>query len=320
MNKWCLSSSVCQQCCVWFLTVTHLSQTPLNLGWHQRSFHPRQWSAQLWRFPVARWQNTFTVHFHFIHEAFSSGTNHTGRCVSQHSLHDQLAMTILSSLTEVPQTEQKNVPWLMQCWSVICRCLAQMKLRISAHPQLQKLNTCFPVHNLTKSHSRESTDKSHTHTGSKTADHNLRHVRPLSSPFSVCGCPCALLSFQTRSNDFLIVARETGVAFFRLRTACLADENTKQARDRETKELLWYSQTKRPWKAKGFSVLLQAKQHFKSFYNLFIFRRTDPSYTGTLKRKCSRYIYIYLTYWALNCVVCCQYAKRGHQTAIVPVN
>lgn len=120
-NNLLLCSGFRQRECVWWTRVCPVLYAngvqfdswhrPQNLGRHQHSFGPQQWLAQLWKCPVARGENIFTANYHFIHAAFLSGTNYTGRCVSQHSLHDQqLAMTILSSSTEVPLTKPKTRP------------------------------------------------------------------------------------------------------------------------------------------------------------------------------------------------------------------
>lgn len=58
---------------------------------------------------------------------------------------------------------------------------------------------------------------SDTHSGNKTADHNLHYARSLSVSFRVCGRPCALLSFQTRASHSWIVAVETRVGLLNQR-------------------------------------------------------------------------------------------------------
>lgn len=44
-----------------------------------------------------------------------------------------------------------------------------------------------------------------------------------------------------------------------------ADGKAKQAQERTSEELLWYSETKRPRKAEGVSLLPQARQHYKAW-------------------------------------------------------
>lgn len=190
-------------------------------------------------------------------------------------------MTVPSSSTEVPPTGEKNPKnnTFTDSCSVgvspvhVWRHLSQMTLRISARRHLQTLNTCFPTHNLTKSHSGKQSHKTHTHT--QAAKQLITIYTGFSN--SAAGCRCALLSFQTRANnDSLIVAGETRVA---LLSHHLYEHAPIPARPVKGKtgwqmemlnkhnigELRCYSQTKRPRQAEVFSLLLGAKQHYKSW-------------------------------------------------------
>lgn len=81
--------------------------------------------------------------------------------------------------------------------------------------------------------------------------------------FGHSAAPCARLSFQTRSNDILMIARETRVAFL---SQHLNERASFQgsAVYGQSEKLLWYSKTARLWQAKCFSLLLQARQNHKS--------------------------------------------------------
>lgn len=141
--------------------------------------------------------------------------------------------------------------WLLQCWNIIClfnfdTISVKTLLSISAplHSHTWAVVVLFLIHNLTNGYSGQC--KPHTctdtrvrlrpagcraeripavscvaatptHSGNKTADHKLHYARPLSVSFRVCGCPCALLPFQTRASHSWIVAIETRVGLLNQR-------------------------------------------------------------------------------------------------------
>lgn len=294
------------KCWVQFLANAHSSQKALNLRGHWCSFHPRQWSAPLWRCPAAWRKKVFTAHFHFIDAAFSSGTSHTGRwavpaLLTRPATGDDCTELVNGSAAD---RRKKNIHWLMQRWSITCPCLTPSQPNDITH---------FCPSSLTNFKYLLSNTQSDKSTFSRVDGLNKHRQQNNWSQSALCSATKRLLHSVWKPLCTLVIpnvvekwfldcyprnkscfAQSTPVWARPIprptcqRRECLADGNAKQARHRKSEELLWYSQTKRPRQAEGFSLLPQAWQHYKS-WNIF-FKRTDRTeikhfYTGTQTRK-----------------------------------
>lgn len=207
--------------------------------------------------PAARRQNMLPAQFDFIDEAYLSGTNDTGRwAVARRLLRPVTDSDCIELVNRSGADGREEVDWLTQCRSVTCPCSTPSQPKDSEHfcpSPLTHLMTCCA--SLPDTQSDKCTFwgvEAHTHTYTQTADHNLHCPRPLSGSVTACGCPCELLSFQTRAmipgllpeKQELVCSINTCMTRPIARPTC--QRRACQARDGETEELLWYSQTTRP--------------------------------------------------------------------------